>query len=101
MRRLDQGRALRAAMDGRGFTIKALAARTAELDQESRGVNWRTVGFLVSQWASGRETCTYRTAVLIAEALDLPLSQLFDTQVTRSFAQAPTSTQRRGRNDAA
>lgn len=97
-RRCD-GRVIRAAMDQAGWTIHSLARRTAELDPSGSGVNWRTIGFLVSQGASGRDTCTERTANLIAAALGVPLDDLFVAR-TSPIVQAPTSAQRRESADA-
>ncbi|HEU5032704.1 MAG TPA: helix-turn-helix transcriptional regulator [Spirillospora sp.] len=92
VRRRDHGRAIRQAMDTRGLSIKQLARRTELLD--GKGVNWRTIGFLVSQWASGRETTTYRNAALIAAALDVPLALLFDVRTSRAFDALAVSTER-------
>lgn len=95
MCRLDEGRPIRAAMDQRGLTIQQLAQRTAELDPDGRGVNWRQIGFLVSTGSSAREVCTVRVADLIARALDVPMSLLFRTRIREALPAVPTSTQRR------
>lgn len=95
MVRLDGGQLLRAAMEARGVSIQELARRTAELDPDGRGVNWRSIGFLVSQGRSARETTTVRNADLIARALDVPIAMLFRTRIRPVSPQAETSTHRR------
>lgn len=82
-RRLDSGRRVRAAMSDRGLTIAALAAKTREADPSGVGVNWRVIGFLVSEGRSGRDTCTTGVAELVAKALDVPLTLLFEARTTR------------------
>lgn len=92
VKRKDRGRALRSAMHQRGVSIKELAALTEAID--GKGVNWRTIGFLVSEWKSGRESTTYRNAALICKALDVPIDLVFDVTTTRSFDMLGVSTNR-------
>lgn len=81
-RRRSGGAELRRAMADQDLTIGRLADLTAELDPEDTGVNWRTIGFLVSEGRSGRETCSIRTAQLVAGALRVPVDQLFEARTS-------------------
>lgn len=99
-RRLDHGRLLRHTMQVRGLTITALAEKTRLVDPAGVGVNWRLIGFLVSQGKSGRETCSVSTAELIAAALDVPVLLLFQARTHQVLVVHGVSAYRRIEVDA-
>lgn len=101
MRRIDNGYPLALAMARQGLTIKDLAARTAEVDPDKRGVSYQLVGRLVTRKRSGRDTTTRRSAELIAAALGVPLSVVFTEHATSSVRTPRTSTVRGIAEDAA
>lgn len=77
MRRRDHGTPIRTAMQAAGLDIKALAAKTAEVDPEGRGVGKTLIGYMVGTGKSAREEHSDRAAILIAEALGKPVASLF------------------------
>jgi predicted DNA-binding transcriptional regulator AlpA len=94
MLRRDSGAPIRTAMNRAGLDIKALAARTREVDPEGRGISKSLVGYAVSSGRTAREEFSERASVLISTALDEPLGQLFhaeDSSTSSESASASTS----------
>ena len=90
-RRRHDGQAIRDAMSAKGWTLIALAGRTAELDPSGLGVSYQLIGFLTADGTSARETTSPRSADLIAQALDVPRGTLFeDAQITLETSSAAT-----------
>lgn len=84
MRRRDGGRPVKEAMKRADVSIPGLAKATKELDPFGDGVSKSLVGAVVSSGSSGRESFRRRSAQLIATALDLPISELFDEESTHA-----------------
>ncbi|MFF2522485.1 hypothetical protein [Streptomyces liangshanensis] len=78
MRRLEKGQPIRDAMKAAGLAIPALAARTQEIDPETKGLSPSYIGFIVGKGATAREECSDRAAQLVAVALDREVGELFD-----------------------
>ena len=70
MRRVDNGRPLREAMERAGLSIPQLAAITKEIDPDGRGVSQSLIGFYTSTGRSGREQASDRAAGLMVAALE-------------------------------
>lgn len=83
MRRRDHGTPIRTAMKHAGLDIKTLAAKTAEVDPEGRGVGKTLIGYMVGTGKSAREVHSDRAAMLIAEALAVPVDRLFTAEDLR------------------
>lgn len=77
MRRLNKGAELRSAMTDAGLDIPRLVEATRRVDPEGNGLSRAAIGFLVSRGKSARETCSSHAADLLAEALGVPLGDLF------------------------
>jgi hypothetical protein len=77
MQRLNKGAGLRSAMAAAGLDIPHLVEATRAVDPAGQGVSRAAIGFLVSRGKSARETTSDRAAALLAEALDVPLGDLF------------------------
>ena len=77
MRRLNKGAGLRSAMSAAGLDIPHLVEATRAVDPAGKGVSRAAIGFLVSQGKSARESCSDRSAELLATALGAPLEDLF------------------------
>lgn len=77
MRRRQNGKPIRTAMQAAGLSIPALAARTREVDPTGKGLSKAMVGFAVSVGKSGRDEVSDRTATLLAAALDVSQDWLF------------------------
>lgn len=77
MHRLDGGRPIRQAMTDAGLSIEKLAQRTREVDPAGYGIRPATIGHMVSQGSSGRESFTQRSCDLVAHALGVPVERLF------------------------
>lgn len=93
MRRRDHGTPIRTAMKHAGLDIKALAAKTAEVDPEGRGLAKSAIGYMVGTGQSAREKHSDRAAILVAEALAVPVDRLF-IQDAPSMASESASTSR-------
>jgi hypothetical protein len=88
-RRIQDGKALKDAMDAKGMTLTGLAGETKRLDPNKRGVSFQLIGFLTAppdRGVSGtrgrrarrwRDTTSPETATLIELALDARPGQLF------------------------
>lgn len=76
-RRLDHGEPIRQAMARGGWRLQSLAAHTQEIDPEGRGVCFQLVAFLATGRDWARETCSPRSAQLLAKALGVPEDELF------------------------
>ncbi|WHX19798.1 hypothetical protein QFW82_23505 [Streptomyces malaysiensis subsp. malaysiensis] len=83
MRRLDKGAPIRAAMAAAGLDIPRLAAKT--------GLSKSLIGFVAGGGKTAREECSDRTALLIAQALDVPLTDLFETPSLTAAKSTSTS----------
>lgn len=77
MRRRQNGKPIRTAMQAAGLSIPALAARTREVDPTGKGLSKAMVGFAVSAGKSGRDEVSERTATLLAAALEVTQDWLF------------------------
>lgn len=81
MHRRDNGQPIRNAMREAGLSIEGLAEKTKLID--GYGISRSTVGQMVSQGPSGRDTFTHRSCDLVAKVLDKPIAELFsDTAPT-------------------
>jgi hypothetical protein len=95
MQRRDSGYPLALALARQGLSLPKLAAKTKEVDPDGRGVSFQIIGQLVTQGRSARETTTRRTAELVAAALSVPLSSVFEERVTGAVRTPRVSAQRR------
>lgn len=81
LRRKDDGRPIRAAMERAGLSGPELAQATKEVDPTGKGVSPATVGRIAGQGKTARERCELETAWFVAEALhrrtNAPLQDLF------------------------
>lgn len=93
MRRRDHGTPIRTAMKHAGLDIKALAARTREVDPDGRGLGKTAIGYMVGTGKTAREEHSDRAAILVAEALAEPVDRLF-IQDAPSMAPESASTSR-------
>jgi len=84
MQRRDTGQPIRTAMKEAGLSIASLAAKTREVDPAGYGIKPATIGHMVSQGASGRDSFTDRSCDLVARALDKPIADLFRDASTRA-----------------
>lgn len=75
--RKGEGKPLRDAMDRADLTIEELAEATKAADPAGKGISPAAVGRLTSRGKSARQNCELKTALLVAEALREPLSDLF------------------------
>lgn len=75
--RKGEGKPLRDAMDRARITIEDLAKATKTVDPTGKGVSPATVGHLAGRGKTARERCELSTAWYIAEALHVPLEDLF------------------------
>src|SRR5690348_2458577 len=82
MLRKDEGQPLRAAMQTAGLSGPGLSTATKQLDSRGVGISPATVGFLATTGKTARSRCRRRTADLIAEALGVPVEQLFTPSVS-------------------
>lgn len=78
MRRLDKGAPIRDAIRAAGLDIPRLAAKTQQIDPGGDGLSKAYIGFIVGRGKTARDECSDRAAELIAKALDVPLSLLFE-----------------------
>lgn len=93
MRRLDNGTPIRTAMKHAGLDIKGLAAKTREVDPDGRGLAKSAIYYMVGTGKSAREEHSDRAAILVAEALAVPVSRLF-VEDPLPMASESTSTRR-------
>jgi hypothetical protein len=81
LRRKDDGRPIRAAMERAGLSGPELAQATREVDPTGKGVSPATVGRIAGQGKTARDNCEMETAWFVAEALhrrtNAPLQDLF------------------------
>ncbi|MFI7010026.1 XRE family transcriptional regulator [Streptomyces sp. NPDC050145] len=81
LHRKSDGQPLRDAMQAAGLSITGLADATRRADPKGKGVSSSTVGRLVGRGKTSRDSCDWRTAWVIAEALHertpAPLQDLF------------------------
>lgn len=75
--RRDGGRQLREAMKEAGHNRLSLAARTKELDDAGHGVSQQLIAFLSTTRRWGRDSCSPRSAALIAMGLNIEPRDLF------------------------
>jgi hypothetical protein len=76
--RKAKGQPLRDAMKRSGLTQAELAAKTKAVDVRGKGVSLGTVIKVTGQGETANDTCRFRTAWLIATAMDEPLQDHFD-----------------------
>lgn len=91
MRRRDHGTPIRTAMHQAGLDIKTLAAKTAQVDPEGRGVGKTLIGYMVGTGKSAREEHSDRAAILIAEALGVPVGSLFIQDAPSAPSESPST----------
>ncbi|SDL29143.1 helix-turn-helix domain-containing protein [Streptomyces indicus] len=77
MHRLDNGRNIRDAMQTAGLSIERLSEKTKEVDPAGYGISPSAIGHMVATGPSGRDTCSRRSADLVALALEKPVLELF------------------------
>lgn len=76
--RKGEGKPLRDAMKRHGVTQAELAARTRAVDVRGQGVSLGTVVKVTGRGKTAAGGCRFRTAWLLAVALDEPLQDCFD-----------------------
>jgi len=77
MHRLDNGQPLRSAITTAGLSIAQVADATRHADPDGKGISKSAVGNLVATGTSARETCTARSARLIAAVLGHDVADFF------------------------
>ena len=91
MRRRDNGTPIRTAMKHAGLDIKGLAAATRQVDPEGRGLAKSAIGYMVGTGKSARDEHSDRAALLVAEALAVPVSRLFHEPVQPTATESTSS----------
>lgn len=77
MRKRDDGRPIRVAMQEADLSILRLAEKTKRVDPARYGISKSLIGALVATGSSARDCCRPRSAALLSAALDKPLHDLF------------------------
>ncbi len=99
MLRRDSGTPIRTAMNRAGLDIKALAAKTREVDPEGRGISKTLIGYALTSGKTAREEFSERASILISTALDEPLGRLFHLEDSGTSSESASASPSRLRDE--